>query len=483
VSSTLDKEIRAQQAQLQADQADLVVRKLKRSRNNRFAYASDQVTSAAAQGRSKLSDSEFRQFRSAVLDATTYDQALKVARKVRRQNRSAAKIKVKSEPRVYGKRSGHSYFFDLATVSSPLEGRGVDEYLAAKARMDRHQREVAAEVRRGSREGKRALRLVGEELRGQSPIDIQSRRSELRAGTSSTIAGFTTPAYLVDQWVAFKSPYRAVADQVGTVDLPAYGLQLNIPSFTAGATEAQQSEGTALSNALPTGAGLQTNLVTIGGQVVISQQLEDRGGAPGTSMDSIIAAALKESYDQNVDAYVISQILTGASVNTITDATAVTVPLLYGDIASAKEAIVNAAGAKLPATHMFAGSGLVGWMGKQLGTNNLPLFQPTWTAQPFAQLASEGSFKSRAWTGHEIQGLALFQDLNIPNSGSNLQTLVGRPDQVHLAEGDWLVRAYFETLANQLQVVVQAYAYVGAIVKRSQSFAIITGAGYPSTLA
>ena len=175
-------------------------------------------------------------------------------------------------------------------------------------------------------------------------------------------------------------------------------------------------------------------------------------------MDYIAAYALRDNYDTNVDSLVIASILAGTGVGSVTDNTAATITLFLADLAAAKESVFNTLGNRRPATHAFVSANVLQWVEKQVGSSGLPLVSPAWTKQPFAGLAASGDPNVAAWTGHEIEGLAVFQDLNIPNSGSNDQFLVGRPRDIQLAEGPLQVKAYPETYASELQVVIEVFA-------------------------
>jgi hypothetical protein len=146
--------------------------------------------------------------------------------------------------------------------------------------------------------------------------------------------------------------------------------------------------------------------------------------------------------------------------------------------------VFNSLGNRRPSTHAFMSANILGWAEKQTSsTSNLPLFSPSWTKQPYSGLAAAGDPNVAAWTGHEIQGLAIFQDLNIPNNGSNDQYLVGRPRDIQLAESPLMVKAYPETFRPDLQVVIEVFAHVAVVVGRAGSFCIVTGNGYPTSMA
>ena len=74
-------------------------------------------------------------------------------------------MKVKTEARVYSKNGQHSYFADIAAVAAGRQaGIAFDN---AKERQVRYAKELATEIRRGSKEGQSALVAAREAFRYQ----------------------------------------------------------------------------------------------------------------------------------------------------------------------------------------------------------------------------------------------------------------------------------------------------------------------------
>ena len=167
---------------------------------NRVTRAEDIL--AEADGRS-LSDTEFAAFRRTVEDAASYSELRSSLRKIKREKRAQIRVK---EARTYGPDSPHSFYNDLRIVSAKqmIALPGLAE---AEARLRRHQREVDYEVRCNpkSREAKRARQVAREEQRSAMPA------AEYRAGTSSTMAGFTTPQFLVDEFHHVPVPVAGIS--------------------------------------------------------------------------------------------------------------------------------------------------------------------------------------------------------------------------------------------------------------------------------
>jgi hypothetical protein len=73
---------------------------------------------------------------------------------------------------------------------------------------------------------------------------------------------------------------------------------------------------------------------------------------------------------------------------------------------------------------------------------------------------------------------AVFTDGSIPSSGSNTQILVANMSEVFSLPGEPALRTILETLAEELEVVVQVYALVGVILHHAPAVQVIAGSGY-----
>ena len=79
-------------------------------------------------------------------------------------------------------------------------------------------------------------------------------------------------------------------------------------------------------------------------------------------------------------------------------------------------------------------------------------------------------------TGYRMAGLPVFQDLNIPTPGVGAdQAIVGALAEVYVWEGDLVPRVLPQTLANQLSVILQVYAYLAVIPRYPSAINKITG--------
>lgn len=374
---------------------------------------------------------------------------------------------VTAEPRVYGPDSDASYFQDIA-LTSP--GVNVAESDSARDRLFRYAAELDAEINAGTPEGRHAERA-----------SVEFRRNggvESRAASSRTLAGFTTPVYLIGDWAGYHSPATSFLDQTTNLPLPTFGLQVNIPSFTSTTSFGTQTENSGVADTDPTGADLPTSLVTQAGEVVISQQLADRGGLPGMAFDQILLKQMKEHLDSAVDRYVLAQAL--ANAGSVSDSGSGSITALYTDLAKAREILADTQGTRMLATHLFSTSDLFGWATRQVDSQMRPILSPDSSALVLAAQMNDPMWNS--WTGIHMGQLRWHTDDSIPASGSNTQIIVARPSEIFTFDGDPVSFAYPQTYARSLSVVVGLRSYVAAVVRFPKAIATISGAAYPTSL-
>ena len=469
--STTIEDIRFREAQalrkaeLTADEAQLAAIKVKQNRDAAVKRAADLLVATPA-GKA-LSQQDFLDFRGHVQAAESLDRGLEILRKVEKENRNAVKydVHVGAEPRTYHADSEHSYFADLAASALPPNH---PEHQAASARLARYEQEIRGEMASGSKEGRRARRTLQNR---EAPIEEQ------RAMSSGSTSGgpWVTPEYLVDLFATFRSPARSFVDQCRNFPLPAYGLTINVPSFASATSVLPQgAENSGTADVEPTGADLSTTLTTLAGQIVVSQQLFDRGGSVDAgSFDQIALEQIRSQLDAQVDLYVLTQALAGAG--TVTDGTTLTTALFYTDLATAREQLADTAGVRLAGSHLYSTTDVHGWFGRQMATTGAPVVSPV--AAPVSDADAAAGFTGLVLPG----GLRYFTDDNIPASSGNAQVLVARPDQILVwgADPDEAMSfAYPSTDAGTLSVVIGLRAYCGAIVKHAHAVSVISGAGY-----
>jgi len=270
-------------------------------------------------------------------NAAAHDTRLRRFEEIAAEKRASVQVR---EPEVYGPGTGHSFYLDhLHAALGPSDPR-CD---AATGRLQRHSVGVSRDVRTGNPAGQRALRQAATMGRAEGgPL-----APETRAMSSGTAGAFVTPMFLTDQAALWQSYRPAFYDQTTKIEDPGYGLAMSIPAFGSGAAVSQQvSETAGISNATPTAGYLTANLATAAGEVDMSQQLVDRAGPEG--FDQVIHAQLMTQLWTDIDAYVLAQAM--ATGGTVTSTTAMTVSALWGDVANAGAAMLNAPGQVLDPT-------------------------------------------------------------------------------------------------------------------------------------
>lgn len=379
---------------------------------------------------------------------------------------------ITAEPRTYGPGSDNSYFQDIALTAQGVNAPGTRE---ARTRLAHYDDELHVAIDNPTsenerKEGRRAAALSVERRRGNFGV-------EMRTGASSTsLAGFTTPIYLTDEFVTYNSPERSFLNQTTKLPLPEYGLQINVPSFTSSSTVAQQTENAGVSEGDPSGANIQDSIITQAGQITISQQLFDRGGMSGLAFDKIASKQLKSQLDAALDLYTLNQVLAGASV---ISGTSFSMANFYQNIASGREILTDTNGVRLAATHVFSTSDLFSYVTRQVDSQLRPIVTP----DSSALIAAANDPEWLSWTGiHLPAALRWHTDDNIPAAGANTQIIVARPQEVFTFQGEPIAFAYPETNAQTLSVLVSLRAYVSVVVRFPHAAAVISGTAYPTSL-
>ena len=440
----------------------------------------------------RMSDEGFTSFMKSVrslVDTTRFDEQLG---EMERRSREHSTLRVTNEPRTYGPESPHSYFHDRMTIA---DGDGAIA-IAAQTRMQRYGLELAHEVRRGSEEGRRVERLIGEEHR-QDAVEpnrqmVKERVAEMRAlgsgggslaSAGSGAAAFVSPYFALAKWAPFRGVHRTFADQCDSEPLPPFGLEVYIPAFTSATSTTQQTEGAAVSGIDPSTGFQSAAIVTATGEVTLSQQLSDRGFVGGGSFDAIIGKQLQQQLSESIEKYVLTQALAGAA--TVTGQSAFTIAGLYQDLAAGRGKLTDTAGTRLRPTHLFTTSDFYSYVTRQVDDQHRPIVVPQFApGYPIAQ-GDEQTQWSR-FTGTVLPGGVLwFEADGITTVGttSETQLIISAPDEaVVLFEGDPILSIFPQTDAASLELVANLRAYVAAVTRYPNGTASIYGAAYTSAL-
>ncbi len=456
----------------------------------------------------RLSDAEYTQFRKAVNAAAT-DTGLE-RELAQLQEREAEKVPVVAERGRYESGSPNSWVRDtLVHLDRELHGAfatrsGSDmRPQAVEERLARHATDVRRALVRRSRYGKFVEQQLREQHRHDDPdlhrTVYRKQLHEIRSGlvpggglTASASGGgaaaFVPPAFLIDHvWAEYRSPCRSFADQCRSdVPLPDYGLEVYLTVVTGGTTVATQTELSGVSEGDPTTSLSSSPIVTKAGQVTVSQAFLDRAG-PGIAGDQVLFEQLQQQLDAQVDSYAISQALAGAQSVTTTGSFALATTTGVGgflkDVKSAKNLLHDTAGVSLRGTHMFAIGDFVDYIGSYADAQGRPVFSPCYDDNylPIRAGADNDAGGAEGYSGYVVNGLALFADDNIPNSGSNAQLIVCKPSTVLHMQGAPVTYCYPPTYAGGLDAVLGVRQYIATVARFPSGIAVIGGSAYAAS--
>lgn len=221
-----------------------------------------------------------------------------------------ASVQVTSEPTVYGKYSGQSYWLDLARAEL---NRGNDPH-AARQRLARHSQEIETDLPKrqetrkklaaeriermhtGSRQEERALeRFYG------SGMEMYEKRAINR--TDGTGGYFVPPLWLVDEYVPYLRSGRVLADRMQSMPLPPGTDSINLPRITTGAaTGSQTSDGAGVPSRDMADNFCNALVKTIAGQEDAAIQLLDQSPI---AFDEVIFKDLLADYAMNLDGTIL----------------------------------------------------------------------------------------------------------------------------------------------------------------------------------
>lgn len=422
-------------------------------------------------------------------------------------------VSVESEPMVYGadenRQSEHSYWKDRITIEK--YGVGHPGYDAAQDRRTRWAHQVEREVALRTKFGQHAEAELRERFRGEDPGETIAALNEIRdrgrvsleqkaeqratgtgGGATASAGGggaaaFVLPVF-VGPYVVYREYGRAFADQCEKPPMPAYGMGIYKPQVTGGAGVGSYTELGTVTELDPTAGFLAGALGIYSGQVVLSQAVLDRT-SPDFRYDLMVQDQIARKEAPILDAYVVGKAITnGASAIAYTSTFAVASTSgvnnsLYGHVSQAKATMRKAAGAVLNPTHVWMDP--VRWevVAAWGDANGRPVTIPDY-AGPFQALAAgsaDGDAGVEGATGYRFNGLRAFTDPNLPTTGgtANLdQVLVTCQNEIEYYEGAPVDRILPQTLATNLETIIQRYRYVTVIENYSAATQPIQGAAF-----
>jgi len=433
-------------------------------------------------------------------------------------------VQVTSEPTMYGRYSGRSFFLDMARANPAL---GNDP--EARGRLDRHRQELDVELPRRRHARAKAATAQLEKRMARSPREERAydrflgqggkpfqggQESRALSRTDGQGGFFVPPLWLVDDYIPYLRAGRTFADLWMNLPLPSGTDSINIPRVVLGAaTGPQVADGQPLAS-----RDIQDNFVnalvrTIAGQQDAALQLLDQSPV---AYDQILFKDLMADYAMNLS----GQLMLGSGTNGQLTGLYPTGVLGSSSGPSARGFVVNNAAvkwtdptnpnfyqsaaqviSKISRTRFRRPTALVTndavWFGmaSSTDTQGRPLVVATAAGLGYNQSAGEdGSQNVEGPVGH-IYGVPWSADPNIPltfggattapsigaisqgnvapldGTGSgNTQTpaIAMVADDLFLWEGELRTRTLSEVLSGTLQIRFQVYGYAASMPNRYQ---------------
>ena len=246
-------------------------------------------------------------------------------------NAGGGTVTVTSEPTVYGRGSGHSYFLDEARISL---GRGDADggVKAARERQERHEAELRVEMprrleqRRREAERRMEAALSGRESLGSTSGRVRrvgrkeariyerfqaegmrvfenaqaGREQRFISRTDGQGGYFVPPLWLIDDYIPYLRAGRTFADQWRNFPLPSGTDSINIPRVTLGtATGPQPGDGAPVPGRDIQDSFVNARVMTVAGQQDAAIQLLDQSPI---AFDEIIFGDLAADYNMQLSA-------------------------------------------------------------------------------------------------------------------------------------------------------------------------------------
>ena len=281
-------------------------------------------------------DAEVREFDAQIKRYTDQEEREERAADARREtgdtgadagNAGGGRVTVTSEPQVYGRDSGHSYFLDQARMALGV-GDGDGGVKQARDRQARHEAELRVEMpkrlearkleaerrmdallagastsRRVSRAERRAYqRFAAEGMRvfEGSQGGSAAREQRFISRTDGQGGYFVPPLWLIDEYIPYLRAGRTFADLWRNFPLPSGTDSINLPRVTLGtATGTQPGDGAPVPGRDITDSFVNARVMTVAGQQDAAIQLLDQSPV---AFDEIIFGDLAADYNMQLSA-------------------------------------------------------------------------------------------------------------------------------------------------------------------------------------
>jgi HK97 family phage major capsid protein len=289
-------------------------------------------------------------------------------------------------------------------------------------------------------------------------------------GTAGTGGEFDVPAWLVDRFAGSVNAGRPLADLCRPLPLPVGVSSVHIPRITTGASAGiQAGQAGAVSTTDMVTADATSPVVTIAGQVDVSQQLFD---LTPSGFDVYAYSELMGSYNATLEAQLIAGtgsngqlrgVTNVSSITTVSGASATTWPLLYPLLGKAAAGVGNAR--LLPPEVWLMAPRRWFWMTTLLDTTNQrPALVPGDSPQRADYMPAGG-----ASPVGPLLGLPVYLDGGIAAGTATDEIICCRPSDMLLFESAPKFIATPMPLGGTLQMRLSLHKYVAFVATRYPS--------------
>lgn len=436
-------------------------------------------------------------------------------------NAGGSGIQVTSEPTMYGRHSGQSFFLDMGRAE-------IQHDREAAQRLQRHQQELDVEMpKRREARAKRAQAAVDqlmtrsrreerayEKFLGSGGKVFQGQEQRAIGRTDGQGGYFVPPLWLVDDYIPYLRSGRVFADQWTNLPLPSGTDSINIPRVVLGTgTGPQSADGQPLVNRDMTDNFVNALVRTVAGQQDAAIQLLDQSPV---AFDQVVFKDIMADYAMNLS----GQLIVGSGVNgqltglypqgTITGGSTPGFVTTMTGLTTAQwtgAASFYTAAAQLlskisrnrfrPPTRILTNPAVWYAMSAATDSQGRPLVMPAQQGLGYNAAAGDDDGPvSEGPVGH-VLGVPWIVDPNIPltfggtvapsigaisqgnvapidGSGGNpvyTPAIGGVFDDLFLWEGELRSRTLSEVLSGTLQVRFQVYGYAASMPNRYQNSA------------
>lgn len=349
---------------------------------------------------------------------------------------------------VYGERSEHSFFVDIAK---------------ARAEGDDDARQRQAQNRA----------YTADEMQKRDLANVSNKGAEA-----------IVPLFLQDRFEQARVAKAVTSGLTNQSALPVQGDTITIPYQTGNAAVASLTQADGLNTLQETNAAFDaatSNVLEIGGTQDLSNYLVDRGSL-GASVDVIIANHLSDLLAKDEDERVLAAMVAGAGIS-VTNTTST--PALYTDFKKIADCTQQ-----IHTSNLQAPTGIVvhprrfAFWASNLDSTNRPLMTPMAVGMnPLATTNGNGEPVAQGFTGYSIHGMPVYVDANVPitgGAGTNEDSvLIADWKQQYTWLGPILVDLDRSVMFKQSGVTVRARRYFSTLVAhRAGAFGKITGTGF-----